>query len=289
MDLQRLALIQLEILDGEPSANLERAADLLRLAPPADLYLLPELWTTGYAHETWERAADESTPDALALLGELARQRHAWIGGSMVTRTPNGGLANRFHLLGPNGLELAAYDKGHLFPAMEEDRFLESGNERVRLCMGGWTAALSVCFDLRFPEMYRLDALAGTDLFLIVSAWPRERAEALQLFARARAAENQAYLALCNRVGAGADGTVFGGGSVVVAPDGTILAESGDAQGVLVATIEREGLDRLREDMPLLAMRRAALDWPACDGAGTRPRSSAVSRAGTGPAGHSAS
>jgi len=163
-------------------------------------------------------------------------------------------------LFGP-GRAPVTYDKGHLFAPMLEDRYLAAGPVRVRATVGEWTAALSVCFDLRFPELYRLDALAGAELFLVPSEWPAERADAMRLFARARAAENQAYLVLCNRTGTAADGTVFGGGSLIVAPDGEIQVAAPAGEQVLAATLDRSVIASLRKDQPLLAQRRPGLDW----------------------------
>src|SRR5690606_41343263 len=151
------------------------------------------------------------------------------------------------------------YDKGHLFAPMGEARHLSPGSRRVVAPLAGWRAGLSICFDLRFPEMYRADALDGAELFLVVSAWPAVRAEAQRVLARARAIENQAFVVLCNRVGTAADGTRFDGGSVVVAPDGKIVADAGDAEGVTHATLDAEMIRAVRRQMPLLEIRRQVL------------------------------
>jgi omega-amidase len=256
----RVGLIQLAVRDGEPYENLAHMRSLLDDAPGADLYLLPELWTTGYAHASWGDVADDATPDITRVLQQIARDRRAWLGGSQVSRTPEGGLVNRFWLFGP-AREIAAYDKGHLFPPMREAELLQAGTRRQRVQMDGWTAALSVCFDLRFPEMYRLDALSGANLFLVVSAWPAVRAEVQRVLARARAIENQAFLVLCNRTGSGADGTRFNGGSLVVAPDGALLANAGQAERTMIVDLEAPRLEQARVPHATLSLRRPGLDW----------------------------
>jgi predicted amidohydrolase len=124
-----------------------------------------------------------------------------------------------------------------------------------------WRLGLSICFDLRFPEMYRLDALDGCRLFLVVSEWPGARAGILRTLAVARASENQAYLALCNRTGVAADGLTFDGGSAFIAPDGTVLAEVGTEERVLVRTLDPLQLDGTRGWVDLLRARRAGVDW----------------------------
>lgn len=255
----RIGLVQLEIRDGDPARNLARAAELIRGATPADLFLLPELWTTGYTHASWPDQARESTPRTCAALASLARELGVWIGGSLISKTDRG-LANRFWLSPPDGGPAATYDKVHLFPALGEPDCLVAGRRRVAVRVGDWAAALSICYDLRFPEMYRLDAVDGAALFLVVAEWPAARADALRLLARARAVENQAFLALCNRTGVAADGTAFGGGSLVVGPDGTLLADAGDREGVVVAAIEPHAVREARSAMPVLSGRVPGVD-----------------------------
>ncbi len=265
----RVALVQLAVADGDPADNLARAGALVRGAPPADLYLLPELFTTGYAHDAWARVAREDTPGAVDALRRLADERGAWVGGSMIAEADGGGLANRFFLAAPGdagrGAPLVRYDKAHLFPPMGEPGRLTGGTERVRACVGRGAgaadAALSICFDLRFPEQYRLDAVSGATLFACVAEWPHPRGETLRLLARARAAENQAWLALCNRVGPAADGTVFCGGSCVIAPDGTVVADAGEAvDAVVVAEVDVGAAHGARAAFAVLPLRVPGVD-----------------------------
>ncbi len=265
----RVALVQLAVTDGDPAANVARAVALVDAAPAADLYLLPELFTTGYAHASWPAAARGAAPRALEALRALAARRGAWVGGSFVAEAPAAdagpGVANRFHLVAPDGA-LVTYDKAHLFPPMGEPERLAAGDRRVQACVGrgpgAAQTALSICFDLRFPEQYRLDALDGATLFACVAEWPHPRGETLRLLARARAAENQAWLALCNRAGPAADGTVFAGGSCVVAPDGQVVADAGEApDAVVVADVDPQAALRARAGFAVLPLRRAGVDW----------------------------
>ena len=267
----RIALVQLAVTDGDVDDNVRRATALIRGAPTADLYLLPELFTTGYAHATWAGVARDRTREVAAELQHLADARGAWIGGSMIAETPDGGLANRFHLFAPSApeslgvLPTITYDKAHLFPPMGEPERLTGGTTRVRSCIGHGAraadAALSICFDLRFPEQYRLDAVDGAALFACVAEWPHPRSETLRLLARARAAENQAWLALCNRVGPSADGASFCGGSCVIAPDGTVVADAAEGvDTVTVAEIDVRAAHRARSGFAVLPLRVPGVD-----------------------------
>lgn len=265
----RVALVQMTVTDGAPDENVARAAALVTAAPPADLYLLPELFTTGYAHDTWAATARDATARTIDALQALADARGAWIAGSFIAPAPGGGLANRLHLLAPrDGAApgtLVTYDKAHLFPPMGEPERLVAGATRVRTRVGrgdaAVDAALSICFDLRFPEQYRRDAADGATLFLCVAEWPHPRGDTLRLLARARAAENQAWLALCNRVGPAADGSEFAGGSCVISPDGLVVADAGEAaDAVVVAEVDAGAALRARAAFPVLPLRVAAVD-----------------------------
>jgi len=266
----RVALVQLAVEDGAPERNVARAESLIGDAPAADLYLLPELWTTGYTHAAWRDVARAHTPNAVAAMQRLADARGAWVGGSVISETADGGIANRLWLAQPGGRDGArapvTYDKAHLFAPMAEPAHLTGGTRRVRACVGEGAkaidSALSICFDLRFPEQYRRDAADGAQLFVVASEWPHPRGAALRLFARARAAENQAYLALSNRVGPASDGAVFCGGSCLVAPNGDVLVDAGDTEEtVVVGEVDRAVVDRYRAEFPVVPLRVEGVDY----------------------------
>jgi predicted amidohydrolase len=243
----RLGLIQLRIADGEPDKNLNRAVELVRAAPQCDLILLPELFTTGYVHETWRDAAARHTPGAVKRLSTLATELRIGIAGSMISLNDGGKLVNRLWLLLPDKRTLH-YDKAHLFAPMRECELLCAGTASLTEDIGEFHAAFTICFDLRFPEAYRNAAISGANLLCVVSEWPSPRAEALRILARARAIENHAYLAVCNRVGRANDGTEFGGGSAIIAPDGAILADAGaEEDAVVSAKLDASACRKLRE------------------------------------------
>lgn len=258
--MTRVALVQMSITEGSPDRNVARAQSLLADAPAADVYLLPELWSSGYAHARWPSIADTSTPELVEWMRGVAASRNAFIGGSLISRRSDGALVNRFWLLGADGTQVC-YDKGHLFAPLGEDTHLAAGANRVRTPIDTWTAALSICFDLRFPEQYRLDAVDGADLFLVASEWPEPRCGVFTALVRARAIENQAVLAVCNRVGPGDPDLRYCGGSAVVAPDGTMLADAGQDECVAVAEVDQATVTRARMALPVLPLRARGLDW----------------------------
>lgn len=258
--MTRIALCQTPVDDGDAEANLERAVALLsEETQQSDVVLLPELWTSGYAHDSWPRIAREFTPRVCDRLAEMSRRNTAWIGGSMVSLADDGALVNRFWMFSPTG-EVHSYDKAHLFPPMREDQYLRAGYDRTCVQVAGISAGLSICFDLRFPELYRADAVAGVVLFLVVAAWPYERLNTMTLLTRARAAENQAFAAICNRTGTADDGTFFGGGSLLAGPFGDVVVAGGTNEEVLRADIDLEEAMRARHEFPVFSMANLAVD-----------------------------
>lgn len=250
----RATTLQLEIHDGEMEANLASALALLASAPTSDVYLLPEMFTTGYAFSLWNEAADTHTPLAVDRLQDAARERQALITAGTIARDAVGKLVNRHWIIRPESIE--HYDKIHLIAAFREPELLTRGTQSVITNIGDTRAHVSTCFDLRFPELYRAAALDGAEVFLIIAEWPSKRDDALVTLARARAMENQAYVALCNRTGDALDGMAFGGHSRIIDPEGKIIAEAGSSQEWCSAEIEVEWIRKLRSDFPVLPMSR---------------------------------
>ncbi len=256
------------VADGDVAANVTKAELLLRgvasgaasaTARP-DVALLPELWTTGYAHDAWPVVADGHTPEIARRIEALSAELGMLIGGTMVSRRDDGALVNRFTLAFPDRRASVTYDKSHLFAPMRETEFLAPGATRVHTTVGSTPAALSICYDLRFPKMYRASAHGGAELFLVASAWPEPRCATLRTLATARAVENQAFLALCNRAGPAADGTHFCGGSMVVGPTGEILLDLGREEGVGVAELQIREVRATRAMLRVLADEVAGVD-----------------------------
>ncbi len=247
-----LALGQMRIEEGKVEENFRRAQALADRAARlgADLLLLPELWPTGYVLEQGEALAARPGEGAHQAMGELARQAGLWLAGSLLLRVA-GGVANALCLFDPQGRERARYLKIHLFPPMDEDRYLVAGSEPVLADLPWGRAGLAICYDLRFPELFRRYVEAGAELFLVPAEWPAPRRDHWDLLGRARAVENLAFLAACNRVGDG-----FAGGSAVYDPWGTPLVRAEGEEVLLTVRVDLDRVVERRREFPALEHRR---------------------------------
>jgi omega-amidase len=248
----RITALQIEIHDGAPEANLSAALNALATAPQSDIYLLPELFTTGYAFAVWDEAASQHTPVVVQKLQQAARERDAAVLAGTIARNDDGRLVNRLWFVTPH--EVRHYDKIHLIAAFREPELLVRGLHPLLVNWKGTQTHASICFDLRFPELYRAAALDGAEVFLLISEWPAKRSDAFVALARARAIENQAWMVLCNRTGTAADGTVFDGRSQIIDPEGNVVAEAGSGVGFCSAEINADQVREFRSAFPVLEM-----------------------------------
>ena len=255
MSRQRVHLLQLSYGDDEPLvARVARVADLVRAQRGADLVLLPELWPDGgFSYQTWEASAQRLAGPTVTALAEAAREVGAVVHmGSFVERDQDGRLFNTSVLLAADGSVLTTYRKVHLFGFEAGEPVLLTAGEKpvVHGSLG-----LATCYDLRFPEIFRLLLDAGAETVLLPAAWPAKRVGHWRLLAQARAVENQSYVVACNTAGTHA-GVAMGGHSIVVDPWGVVLAEAGDGEEVLVVDLDPDLVATARASFPVLADRR---------------------------------
>jgi predicted amidohydrolase len=257
----------------EKAENLTTAERLIREAAfaGAELVALPELWSCHGLEEVYRENAEPIPGPTTDFLSGLALEFGVWLlGGSILEGEPGAErLSNTSTCFDPSGELAAVYRKIHLFDAKAPDRdYLESrtiapGREIVTAKAGGTTLGLSVCYDLRFPELYRLLALRGAEVLSVPAAFTLQTGkDHWELLLRARAVENQAFVLAPAQWGQKADGRWTYGRSMIVDPWGTVLATCPDRDGHALATLDLYYLDRIRAEFPALANRRPeAYDW----------------------------
>ena len=251
-----LALAQMDVRTGQPEANLAKARTFAAQAQEAgaDLLLFPELWLHGYDLERAEEWASPLGEGGFLRMADLAREYGLHLSGTGLERHA-AGISNTSVLYGPDGGLLGSYRKIHLFPLMGETHYLVAG-DHATVCDSPWgPVGLTICYDLRFPELYRTMALAGVVLFLVPAQWPVPRLDAWLLLARARAVENELFVAACNRVGT--EGiTMFPGRSAVIDPWGKVLVDGDDQERLLVAQVELKEIRKARRYLTVFEDRR---------------------------------
>jgi len=268
----QLALAQLTIEAGELEENVDRAVTAVADAATtgADLVALPELFTVGYfAFDQYARTAEPLGGETLSRLADAAREHDVGVlAGSIVedldrtaTETDaavpaTDGLANTSVFFDREGNRRAVYRKHHLFGyGSAEQELLTPGQSHGVTDFAGFTVGVTTCYDLRFPERYRELVDAGVTLVLVPSAWPYPRVEHWQTLSRARAVENQLYLATANGSGEFEDATLLGR-STVYDPWGTVLASADDDPALVTARLDPDRVTAVREEFPALADRR---------------------------------
>jgi predicted amidohydrolase len=272
----RIAVIQLGYDDREPVAErVTRAADIVRAQAGHDLVVLPELWAPGgFSYRRWEERAEPVDGPVASEMSAAARDAGLMLhAGSIVERPVNGAsgpegkhLWNTSLVFAADGSLAATYRKIHRFGFGQGEPLLMEAGDALSLldvpdspASGGTVrAALSTCYDLRFPELYRAQLDAGATLFVIPAAWPAARVRHWTLLAHARAIENQCVVVACNTAGTHA-GVEMGGHSQVVLPTGDVLAMAGSDEQVLSVEVDMSLVGDYRTSFPVLRDRRLPL------------------------------
>ena len=272
----RIAMIQLGYDDREPVADrVTRVADLVRAQAGHDFVVLPELWAPGgFSYQEWDKRAEPVDGPIASAMSVAARDAGVMLhAGSIVERPADGSrgpegkdMWNTSLVFAADGSVVATYRKIHRFGfGQGEPLLMEAGNALSLIdvpdsssAAGPARAALSTCYDLRFPELYRAQLDAGATLFVIPAAWPAARVRHWTLLAHARAIENQCVVVACNTAGTHA-GVEMGGHSQVVLPTGEVAAMAGSDEQVLSVEVDMSVVSDYRASFPVLRDRRLPL------------------------------
>lgn len=268
----RAAAVQLNS-NGDKARNLERAERLVRAAAAdgAELVALPEKWNLLAGGEELIAGAEPlDGPTLSAARGWAGELGIHLLAGSIAEQGPADKAFNTSVLIGPGGEDLAAYRKVHMFDvevggvAYRESDHEQAGAEIVTAPLAGTTVGLSVCYDLRFPELFRILAVRGARLLTIPSAFTKATGrDHWEVLLRARAIENQAFVLAPNQIGEAPPKFNSNGRSMIVDPWGVVLATAPDEECFVAAELDFAAQDKVRESLPSLANRRpAAYVWP---------------------------
>lgn len=243
----KITILQRDIAWANASLNVARANEAIDRNPGADLYVLPEMFSTGFCIHP-EGIAESSDSDTLRWMKQKSQATKAAIAGSVAV-TEGGKFYNRFYFVKPDG-SVTYYDKKHLFTYGGEHNRFTAGDRRVVVEWKGVRILLEVCYDLRFPIWSRNHG--DYDMILYVASWPTPRVSAWSALLVARAIENQCYVAGVNRVGT--DPTCdYCGGSVIIDPYGKTIASCANNEECEATTeVDMPMLESFREKFPAL-------------------------------------
>lgn len=261
----RVGLVQINSQENRQH-NVARAIELIgqAAAQGAELVALPECVTFLGRREHHAANAESIDGDTAQAFAAVAKRHGIWLhGGSIIEKTGQGKDYNTTLVFNPQGERVAVYRKIHLFDVdiapgsyRESDTYLP-GEQIVTTDINGVSLGLTICYDMRFPELYRCLALAGAKVIAVPAAFTaftgKDHWEPLL---RARAIENQCYIIAPAQWGEHPVGRQCYGRSIIINPWGTVIAQAPDGEGVVVANLDMAELDRIRKSVPSLANRR---------------------------------
>ena len=248
----KITQIQMDIAWGDIEANCQTASALIDAAPGSDLYILPEMFSTGFATEPEGMADDQLT--SLHWMQRKAQQTGAAVCGSVATKCVDGTYHNRFYFVTPDEAATPVfYDKHHLFTYGNEHLRYTAGDERVVVAYRGVRFLLQVCYDLRFPVFARNSkGDDGYDAIIYVASWPTVRIEPWRALLKARAIENQCYVYGVDRIG-NDPSCSYCGGTEAIDPYGKVLAACPDNEACTITTLlDMNALQDFRRKFPVL-------------------------------------
>lgn len=262
MSLLRVGIAQLEVRLGDREGNYARFEEFLAdnwiESEIETAVILPEMWDVGYVIDAPGFYGDPDAYHAASFLGSLAKKYNCWFVGGSVFAVTDDGAVNRAMAVTPQGEYIAHYDKAHLIPLLDEDKYIRRGNRRTNFMLGTVPSAMAICYDLRFCEWIRLYATEGAEILFLSAQWPVSRINHWSILLQARAIENMMYVVACNCVGM-TGGIAFGGHSMVIDPWGKVLYEGGEGKEFTFVEIETLKVKKTRDLLKVLTGRRPEL------------------------------
>lgn len=260
----KVSLAQFDVKKGNPRANWTKAQEVIAEAKRqgGHMVVLPELWDSGYALEQAKDFSSSLSGGLFSQVAAFAKQQSIFVFGSMFEKRGLG-VSNTIPVISPSSGVMGAYRKLHLFPVMDEDQWLTPGESTLIVDLPWGPTAFAICYDLRFPELFRRYAVEGAVMTIVPAEWPHPRLDHFRTLVKARAIENQMYIIAANRVGkddfdkeTGECSYHYCGHSMVVDPTGEVIIEVGEGEGVYTVNIDLDVVAEVRQQMPILENRR---------------------------------
>ncbi|GAB3058755.1 carbon-nitrogen family hydrolase [Salinicoccus sesuvii] len=254
-------MLQYQVVFGDLEANLKRIQDVFAEEDfkDTDVVVLPEMWTSSYDLENIQSHACHHLEPAKSVISELAKKYDVNIVAGSVANMKDDSdrVYNTAFVIDWSGALVHEYSKMHLVPMLNEPEFLAAGQDKVETFkLDGNTCGIVICYDLRFPELFRDLALKGATSIFVVAEWPMARKAHWETLIRARAIENQLYMVAADTHGEIGD-QEYAGRSMIVGPFGESVDEASDSgDAILTGRVDGSEVDRIRKDVPIFDSRR---------------------------------
>lgn len=256
----KISLGQMDVRVGNVTSNLATVNAMTAAAAKegSDLIVFPELWSTGYDLQSAAVYATGTNEGMFSEVAAIARENSIEVVGSLLSVLGEGRYGNTAVYFDKSGSNRGEYSKIHLFRLMSEDQYLTAGS-RLTFVDTAWSRlGLAICYDLRFPELFRHYALGGAGLVILPAEWPNPRKKHWLTLLQARAIENQMFIIACNRVGSSGE-TSFFGHSCIIDPWGEFVVLADENEGIWTAEIDLSMVPEIRKKIPVFDDRRPDL------------------------------
>lgn len=253
----KIHLLQISVNEKDTETNLSNAVRKFKSLKGGGIAVLPEMFIPGYDKNNMEFWADKWQEVVMGFSGAAKE-----IGTSVVFTTPvreKGKIYNRAFFIDNEGKMLSTYDKVHLFRLMDEDKIFDQGNKLGVFSYEEWKIGLNICYDIRFPESQRKLWSEGANLIIVPATWPYKRVDAMIKLSYARAIENQCYFVIVNRASEREENPTYGGNSMVIAPDGSLVTGCGHTEDFKSAEINISNVENYRKHIDCMSDRRTDL------------------------------
>jgi len=255
----KLALVQMDVKIGEPDVNYAKVEQFLKdaMEQQPDVIIFPEMWNTGYALDRADELADVEGRRTRELFSSFAKANNVMIvGGSVLFKnTDTNENTNTMLVFNRQGEEILRYDKLHLFRLMDEHKYLKAGNSFGVFDYEGTGVGTMICYDLRFPFLFRKLVELGAKVLINTAQWPTPRLDHWRTLVISRAIENQSYMVAVNRCGTSGE-TAFPGHSLVVDPWGEVLLEADGTEQIYTIEIDLDKVAEIRQRIPVFSDQR---------------------------------
>ncbi len=242
----KILVLQVDVLEDKEIQKERVREKLLKYSGEVELAVLPELWTTGYRLKPFSERAETD----VAFLERIANELEAYfLAGSIFYS--DGAYFNRSFLISPKGEVIGFYDKLSLFKPLGEHRVFQRGKDVGIFSLDSFKIGVAICYDLRFPEIFRKMALSGALLTIVPAQWPLVRIEHWKALLKARAIENQMFILGVNRYGREED-ILFGGNSMLISPKGEEILNLGKGEAEALVEVDLEEAEVYRKEFPVL-------------------------------------